>query len=69
MSEDNKTDYHLPASHALVLTLILVIFFVLLFACFLWRSCGRAVDAEFVALGEARAQRGEGAAQGNSGAV
>lgn len=51
--------YAIPASHAIALTLILVVFFAIFFGCCLYRSCGRAIDAEFVAMGE---RQGGGAA-------
>lgn len=54
--------YKIPPSHAIVLALILVSLFSIGFGICLWRSCGRAVDAEFVALAEGRAARSEGAA-------
>ncbi|KAJ4985504.1 hypothetical protein SVAN01_08975 [Stagonosporopsis vannaccii] len=60
--------YHLPASHAILLTLLLVSFFCIGFGVCLWRSCGRAVDAEFVAMGDARAQ-GQGARGEDTGVV
>ena len=46
--------YHISASHAIVLTLILVTAFVIFFAWFVYKSCGRAVDAEFAVLQEQR---------------
>jgi hypothetical protein len=44
--------YHMPASHAIVLTLILVAAFTILFSWCLYSSCSRAVDAEFAELQE-----------------
>lgn len=52
--------YHLPPSHAIILTLMLITAFILFFAWCLYKSCSRAIDAEFVDLQEQRAQ-GEGA--------
>lgn len=49
-------NYHMPASHTIVLTIILVAAFCIFFGVCLWKSCGRAVDAEFVVLQEQRAQ-------------
>ena len=53
--------YHMPASHAIVITIILVAAFVIFFSWCLYNSCGRAVDAEFVVLEEQRRAQAEGA--------
>ena len=44
--------YHMPASHAIVLTLVLVATFAIFFSWCLYSSCSRAVDAEFAELQE-----------------
>ncbi|KAF1925677.1 uncharacterized protein M421DRAFT_423507 [Didymella exigua CBS 183.55] len=46
--------YHIPASHAIVLTLVLVVAFTIFFSWCLYSSCSRAVDAEFAELQEQR---------------
>jgi hypothetical protein len=46
--------YYMPASHVIVLTIILVAAFVTFFSWCLYKSCGRAVDAEFMVLEEQR---------------
>ncbi|KAF3039279.1 Ribosome-releasing factor 2, mitochondrial [Didymella keratinophila] len=47
-----KMAYHMPASHAIVLTLVLVAAFAIVFSWCLYSSCSRAVDAEFAELQE-----------------
>ena len=48
--------YHMPASHTIVLTLVLVAAFVIFFSWCLYNSCSRAVDAEFAELQERQAR-------------
>ena len=54
--------YHVPASHVIVLTIVLVAAFCIFFCWCLYGSCGRAVDAEFMVLQEQRQAQAAAAA-------